>query len=138
MPMLEELGLALTTPTAPITVSHGTLATDLFIGVLPDAPDACIALLEIPGSPPEETMRPLPVAENQTLQVLVRNPSFSTAQDTARALWLDLQRLIEVDLSGTRYHAVRSPQSPFLLERDASRRNVFSCTYTVSRKVMGA
>lgn len=137
MAMLEELALALTTPTAPVTTSHGVLASTLFMGILPDTPDICVALLEIPGGPPEETMQPLPVAENQTLQVLVRNPSYAAGLAAARLIWLDLQRLVEVDLTGTRYHAVRAGQSPFLLERDASRRNLFSCTYTVSRKVMG-
>lgn len=118
MPMLEEVGDYLT-PT------HGTLGTDMFLGYMPDSPDAVVSLYALPGGPPEETFAPAPHHENLTLQVLVRAVTFADAETKARLIWSALH-----DAPFTR---VRALQSPYLMERDEARRCVFACNYAIMR-----
>jgi hypothetical protein len=37
--------------------SVATVGSDLFIGLMPDKPDVCVALYEYAGAPPLEVMR---------------------------------------------------------------------------------
>ena len=39
-----------------VTNNHGTLGTNLFLGTLPESPDACVAVYENAGSSPTFTM----------------------------------------------------------------------------------
>lgn len=127
MPMLEEIATRL----AP----YGTLATNLFLGMMPDAPHSCVTLHALPGTPPSETFAVLPHAENLTLQVLVRDPTYASAESRAREIWLDLLEVIDVPLSGHHYYRISSAQSPYLLERDETRRCIFAVNFIVMRSL---
>ena len=54
----------------------GTLGADLFLGLMPDQPDNCIALFEYAGSPPDLHWN----GEYPGLQVRVRNKSYAAAR----------------------------------------------------------
>lgn len=56
--------------------SLGTLATNLFIGHMPDTPNNCITIYETGGLPPSiELPRMSP-----TFQILIRNTSYATGR----------------------------------------------------------
>lgn len=124
MPMLEEVGTYL----AAAPRSRGVVGTTLFYGLMPDSPDTLITLHNMPGRPPEETFAVLPSDEHLTLQILTRAPTYAAAETLARDIWLDM-------LAHPTFTHVQAQQSPFLLERDESRRVVFACSYSVMRRL---
>lgn len=69
--------------------SQGTLGTDLFLGRMPDSPDACVCLFEYSGSLPEMTFGSSGIAiDRPQLQVMTRagRDDYPTARDKAVTL----------------------------------------------------
>ena len=110
--MLTEIGAYLATK------SIGTVGTDIFLGLMPDEPDNCIALFEYAGSPPDLHWN----GEYPGLQVRVRNKSYAAARSKIGEVIEKLHGLHEQTLSGTRYLLIRARGSPEVLKRDASNR----------------
>jgi len=96
----------------------GTLGADLFLGLMPDQPDNCIALFEYAGSPPDLHWN----GEYPGLQVRVRNKSYAAARAKIVEVAKKLHGLHEQTLSGTRYLLVKARGSPEVLKRDANNR----------------
>lgn len=110
--MLREIGAYLATK------SIGTVGTDIFLGLMPDQPDNCIALFEYAGSPPDLHWN----GEYPGLQVRVRNKSYAAARTKIGEAMTALHGLHEQTLSGTRYLLVKARGSPEVLKRDNSNR----------------
>ena len=68
--MITEIGAYLATK------SIGTVGTDIFLGLMPDQPDNCIALFEYAGGPPDLHW----AGEYPGLQVRVRNKGYAAAR----------------------------------------------------------
>jgi hypothetical protein len=96
----------------------GTLGADIFLGLMPDQPDNCIALFEYAGSPPDLHWN----GEYPGLQVRVRNKGYAAARTKIGEVMEKLHRLHEQTLSGTRYLLIKARGSPEILKRDASNR----------------
>jgi len=96
----------------------GTLGTDIFLGLMPDEPDNCIALFEYAGSPPDLHWN----GEYPGLQVRVRNKSYAAARTKIGEVMDKLHGLHEQTLSGTRYLLVKARGSPEVLKRDNNNR----------------
>jgi hypothetical protein len=112
MPLLTEIGAYLATK------SIGTVGTDIFLGLMPDQPDNCIALFEYAGSPPDLHW----AGEYPGLQVRVRNKSYAAGRAKIGEIVKELHGLHEQTLSGTRYLLIRARGSPEVLKRDANNR----------------
>lgn len=110
--MLREIGAYLATK------SIGTVGTDIFLGLMPDLPDNCIALFEYAGSPPDLHWN----GEYPGLQVRVRNKSYAAARTKIGEAMTALHGLHETVLGGTRYLLVKARGSPEVLKRDANNR----------------
>ena len=110
--MLTEIGAYLATQ------DIGTVGTDIFLGLMPDQPDNCIALFEYAGSPPDLHWN----GEYPGLQVRVRNKSYAAARAKIGEIAKELHGLHEQTLSGTRYLLIKARGSPEILKRDASNR----------------
>ncbi len=110
--MLSEIGAYLATQNV------GTVGTDIFLGLMPDQPDNCIALFEYAGSPPDLHWN----GEYPGLQVRVRNKSYAAARTKIGEIMKLLHGLHETQLSGTRYLLIKARGSPEVLKRDASNR----------------
>lgn len=112
-----------------------TVATDLFKAFLPDSPDACVAIFEYPGLPPNHTFGAgtAPRSENPRFQVLVRDArgEYDLARATAETIYQLLDKVTETDLSGVRYHRIAALSSPFQLPPDAKGRVLVACSYQV-------
>lgn len=100
------------------TKNVGTVGADIFLGLMPDQPDNCIALFEYAGSPPDLHWN----GEYPGLQVRVRNKSYAAARSKIREVVAALHGLHEQTLSGTRYLLIKARGSPEILKRDASNR----------------
>jgi len=96
----------------------GTLGTNIFLGMIPDKPDNCIALFEYAGSPPDLHWN----GEYPGLQVRVRNKSYAAARTKIGEVMAALHGLHEQTLSGTRYLLIRARGSPEILKRDNNNR----------------
>ncbi len=110
--MLREIGAYLATK------SIGTVGTDIFLGLMPDQPDNCIALFEYAGSPPDLHWE----GEYPGLQVRVRNKGYAAARTKIGEVMDKLHGLHEQTLSGTRYLLIKARGSPEVLKRDANNR----------------
>ena len=110
--MLKEIGTYLATK------SIGTVGTDIFLGLMPDEPDNCIALFEYAGSPPDLHWN----GEYPGLQVRVRNKSYAAARTKIGEAMTALHGLHEQTLSGTRYLLIKARGSPEVLKRDNNNR----------------
>ena len=121
----------------------GTLGTDLFLGFMPEKPDACVALYETGGLEPYRAMRGSPgspVAERPRIQIVCRNTQYeyAAAREKARAINVLLDQLGETTLSGTRYLWVAAAQSPFLMGRDDARRVLIAVNFDVVKELSAA
>ena len=96
----------------------GTPGTDMFLGLMPDQPDDCVALFEYAGSPPDLHWN----GEYPGLQVRVRNKSYAAARTKIGEVMEKLHGLHEQTLSGTRYLLIKARGSPEVLKRDANNR----------------
>lgn len=111
---------------------HGTVGVDIFAGLLPDAPDGCIALFESPGRQPVLTLSgAVPIVENPDLQVRVRATTYSAARVTSRSVWTLLAAINDTTLSSVRYLTLLPVGSPSFLLRDQSRRTQFYANFSV-------
>lgn len=129
MTMLVELGEWLEDQAV------GTVGTNLFLGRLPDTPDAATALFEYAGAAPFHTMGPTVVWERPRLQVLCRAADYATARSQAETIYQLLDVVAETTIESVRYHQIEALQSPFLVQRDANDRPVIGCNYEVWRDV---
>ena len=110
--MLKEIGTYLQSQ------GIGTLGDNLFLSLMPDKPDNCIALFEYAGSPPDLHWN----GEYPGLQVRVRNKSYAAARTKIEETMKKLHGLHEQMLSGTRYLLIKARGSPEVLKRDNNNR----------------
>ncbi len=110
--MLNDIGTYLQTQ------GIGTPGTDIFLGLMPDQPDNCVALFEYAGSPPDLHWN----GEYPGLQVRIRNKSYAAARIKIEETMKKLHGLHEQMLSGTRYLLIKARGSPEILKRDSSNR----------------
>lgn len=107
--------------------------TNIRLGIMPDQPDACVALYEYAGSPPALHWP----GEYPGLQVRVRSEPYDYpgGMSTARMIMQHLHGLHEQTLGGTRYLLIKARGNPELLKRDASNRVEFVINFDVIREV---
>lgn len=83
--------------------SQGTLGTNLFLGTLPESPDACVAVYENAGSSPAFTMGTGGiVVDYPMLQIITRasREDYPTARDKAENIRVLLASVLETTISG--------------------------------------
>lgn len=130
MPLLEEIGDYLSTG------GVGTVGTDLFLGYLPEAPDAVVAVYETGGLPPVRAMRSAPgqpVVVRPRVQVLARaaEHDYAAARSKVGRAYDLLEGLGDRTLGGVRYLWVGAVQEPFLMGRDSQGRVMLACNFDV-------
>jgi hypothetical protein len=119
--LLVDLATYLDTQTA------WTLATDLFIGYLPESPDGATVLHEYPGNPPLETMGvdAQPAVIRPRVQIEARDATYPLARARSRLAYQRLVLLTNTTVNGAYYERVDPLQEPFALRNDESDRWVF-------------
>lgn len=122
--MLTEIGAYLAIKNV------GTVGADLFLGLMPDQPDNCIALFEYAGSPPDLHWN----GEYPGLQVRVRNTSYAAARTKIGEVAKKLHGLHEQTLSGTRYLLIKARGGPEVLKRDNNNRVEFFVNFEIIKE----
>ena len=114
--MLTEVGTYLA---AQLTL---TKATDLFEGIMPPSPDACLSINDFPGAASTLGFGVTTGVqlENPGLQVLTRGEAgdYDTPRNQAHNARQALAKVQGMTLSGTDYELIIPQQSPFILDRD--------------------
>lgn len=117
--LLDEIGVYLEGQ------AIGARGTNLFLGFLPDAPDAAVALLEYSGLEGLYIHEIAgPAYERPRVQVVARAATYTAARTKAEDAHKALGRVSNTPLSGVWYVSIDALQSPFLVERDANQRVV--------------
>lgn len=128
--LLDELGTFLQTQ------GVGTLATDLFTGLLPDAPDAAVAIMEYGGASPVHTLGAGNAKfERPRVQVIVRALTYTAARTKIESVYKLLEALVNTTLSSVKYLRVEAVQNPFFLERDANNRVKLACNFQIHKEL---
>jgi len=122
--MLKEIGTFLQSQ------GIGTLGANLFLGLMPDQPDNCIALFEYAGSPPDLHWN----GEYPGLQVRVRDKSYQAGKAKIEQIVRVLHGLHETVLGGTRYLLVKARGSPEVLMRDENNRIEFFINFEIIKE----
>jgi len=112
---------------------------DIFIGVLPERPDAVIGVNESGGQAPEFGFGDDGLKhETPNLQIVVRGArgDYSGPRALIQTIYTELPKIQGETVGGTYYHMVKPSQSPFPMTRDDDARVVFAfnalCTRTVA------
>mgnify|MGYP001042074308 FL=1 len=109
----------------------GTAGVDIFLGLIPDKPDSCVALFEYAGGPPDLHWP----GEYPGLQVRVRSTSYSGGRAKIGEIVDLLHGLHEQELSGTRYLLIKARGSPEVLKRDGSGRVEFFVNFEIIKEM---
>jgi len=132
--MLPEVGTYLAAQVGSLT-----LGTNLFLGLMPESPDACVALYEGAASSPTFTLGGDGSAalEAPRLQVHVRHTSYATGKSLAQDVWVALSKVENELLTGTLYQRLHAIDSPVFFMRDTNTRLLFTMNFE-SLKTPGA
>ena len=103
-----------------------TLGTDLFIGTLPSTAENCVGIFQTGGVEPSAYVK----IKKPTLQVMVRNTNYETAQDLSYTIYDLLHQLIgRTAIGGTTVLTVFALQEPTEVGEDTTGRALFTTNY---------
>jgi len=109
------------------TAGLGTIATDIFVAHMPDAPDAAIAVIDNGGINNAQTL-----GEKHNIQVLVRNPVYVTGAAKADSVFSTLDDSW-ITLTGGGSGYCRATTLPLPLGLTSSGLNTWSLNFTVTK-----
>ncbi len=124
----------------------GTIATDIFVGVLPDNIDNGVLVKETGGIFPLHTMGsgpataipnavPVAAVERPRVQIIVRDTSYKKARIVAQQCYNLLDGLVDRTINSVLYHRIEAVQSPIDLGREEGNdRQMFSLNFDVTKE----
>lgn len=114
----------------------GTLNTDMFLGLLPDTPAACVSIHEYAGRMGVYTMGSGGAhLERPRFQVMARAANYATARTKIQDAYVLLDAVLDATLSGKRYLRIQALAPPFFVQRDTGNRPMFVCNFEVMKAV---
>ena len=117
-----------------VTQGIGTAGTNLFYGILPDSPDACVALFEYGGYPNDPVLGGTTVRlEYPSIQVMCRGvrDDYTNPRQKAQDVVAAFTKIGTQILSGVEYKAVLGNGPVTFLRRDENFRTIFVCSFDV-------
>lgn len=123
MSVLEALADRLNSASVAVT------ATNLFLGLMPDTPDLCVALYEYAGAPPMEVMRSNDATlEQPSIQVMTRGSrnDYPAARALIESVRDTLTGITDETISGVRFLRVSNLSAINALGTDDKDRPEFS------------
>ena len=107
-----------------------TLGEDLFIGTLPANVENCVGIFQSGGIEPTTYLDII----KPTIQVLVRNTNYETAQQLAYEIYDSLHQLYNQTMGNTEIYTVFALQEPTDIGEDETGRAVFTGNYVLEVK----
>jgi hypothetical protein len=117
-----------------VSASVGVLAQNLFIGLMPTTPDACITLYEYAGSPPMEVFQDnAATLEMPSVQVMTRaaRNDYPAAKALMESVRDTLTAITDETISGVRFLRVNQINSINYLNTDDNDRPRFTLSLQV-------
>lgn len=115
-----------------VTHGQGTLGTNLFLTVMPETPDVCIAVYENAGNRPSMTMGSAPWAIDRPLiQVICRGSrsDYPSARDKAESIRALLGAVTDQTISGINIMRMESQGSVIPMGEDENQRPMVSINF---------
>lgn len=115
------------------SASVANTGVNLFIGLLPDKPDVCVALYEYAGAPPLEVMRDnAATLERPSVQVLVRasRNDYPTARNLISNIRNTLTEITDETISGVTFLRINQNSSINAVGTDDNDRVMFTLSLT--------
>ena len=112
---------------------QGTLGVNLFLGMMPETPDACVCIYESQGLAPMMTMGAAAFAVEQPgLQVIARGArgDYPGARDKAKAVRALLAAVTETTLSGVHVMRISADGSMLPMGEDQNGRPMVSTNFS--------
>jgi len=109
-------------------------ATNLFIAQEPTSPNNCVAVFDTPGGSPQLTFDKTEIYEYPSIQVRVRNTSFTTGWDLANKIKDLLHGLSQETINSTLYSVVYCTNGPVLLDWDENNRARIIVNFNLQRR----
>jgi hypothetical protein len=115
----------------------------IFLGIMPNAPDKCVAIYESGGVAPVHAFAGAPglaVLERPRVQVTVRADAFgySTGRQVMNTIFKLLDGLPSRTINNTSYQWISAVQSPFSLGMDEVNRPLISVNFDVMKTLSSA
>lgn len=110
----------------------GSFGFTLFVSMLPQDPDLCIAVIDTGGAEPVDSLTGI-IFEEPTIQVRVRAGDYSAAYSKAKEVFDALHAKHNTTESGTYYPRIRAMSGILSLGRDARNRSEFSLNFRLYR-----
>ena len=110
------------------------LGVNLFIGREPSQPDNCVIIFDGIGAPPELTLENDVEVYYPSVQIRVRNFSYTTAYTTSYDIMRVLHGRYNEDWNGTKYLSIVCVVEPFLMDWDGNERARFVCNFNIMRR----
>lgn len=107
--------------------------TDLFIGLMPNSPDVCVALYEYAGEQPLEVLRDnAATLERPSVQVMVRasRNDYPTGRSLIEVVRDNLTDITDVTIDGVRFLRVSQVSSINAVGTDDNDRPLFTLSLT--------
>ena len=122
--MIQDIASYIDTQVATLT-----LATNFFIGFLPNSPDMACAIYETTGTDDLAMGGPVMV-RSADVQVISRGVTYVEAETLALAVHT-VMNVLNITVSSNKYLALSPIARPALFERDSNDRYLFSGNYEV-------
>jgi len=137
MTLLDELANYLVAAT---TLTVGGTTGTLTKAIMRDSqPDTVASLFETGGLPSMQAFstggNTEVVYERPSVQLLSRSTSYETARGVAQNVYLQLDGLKTVEMTGTRWLSVDAIQPPFSIGRDKNERYLVSVNFQARKQV---
>ena len=109
----------------------GTLKTDLFVGDMPNTPDACVSIVDSPGLSPELRYE----WERPGIQILTRASigGYRSAYTKAKLVYDTLHGTTNETINATIYKLIAAAHSPLYVGKDEKNRPMWSINFNIQR-----
>ena len=111
-----------------------TFATNLFVGKEPTHPDNCVTIFDTPGGKPLLIYDKTEKYYYQSIQIRVRNNSYTEAFSLADEIEGELQGYAHETINNTYYSIIQTMGSPFLLDWDENGRARVIINFNIQRR----
>lgn len=111
---------------------YGTLGTNIFLGMMPDSPDECIAVFEDQGGSPRFSLGTGGIQiDEPNLQIMFRSArdDYPGARDKAETIRQLLSAITETTMSGIRVMRISPVGSVLPMGVDPEHRSVISLNF---------